>query len=130
MKLMFLGLLALSFATSQAPAAEDLRVLLPFLKDASFLGTPRIHLTGSDLQTVKNPKGVGTIIFVKGSKNLYGRKPIWIVLSKTPYALNGPAKDFAPELKFPRDAPENAWKPTGLNPYSVDSEVLKLTYGN
>jgi hypothetical protein len=122
-------LLSVPSIALQTASADDLKLLLPFLKDVSFSGTPSIHLSTGDLQTVKNPKGSGTLIFAKPSKNLYGRKPIWIVLSSTVYALNGPAKDFAPGLKFPREAPDKAWKPSGLNQYSVDAEVLRVTYG-
>jgi hypothetical protein len=140
-------------AYGQTRVANEVRVLLPLLKQPSFV---RIPLRAGDFSTIANPHGSGTIVFVKSPRGAADlvlgtppvgtakldwppRKPLWIVLSKSAathsgelliYALNGPAKDITPAVDFPRGASDFVWKDTGMNKLEVSEAILKLTYPN
>ena len=93
------------------------------------LGYNTLNVKASDLQAIDNSKGEGVFIYVP--KTRFGgaeRYIIWMVIDGKAYALNGPTKKVTPNLPWPRDAPKNTWKKTGLDMYMA-TEAIGLVFG-
>jgi hypothetical protein len=82
--------------------------------------TNTLTISRADLSTKANPKGAGTIVYAT-----QGRPAVWVVVEGAAYALNSPAKIVTPSIPWAREAPEERWKSTNLNPLSA-TEVLEI----
>lgn len=97
---------------------------------ASALEPGNLEIVASDLESMDNPKGDGTLVFIRETQfNGVERNFIWLVLDGTAYPLNGASKDVSPGLGWPRDVPEAEWAKSGLDPYMA-TEVIEIVFGN
>lgn len=84
---------------------------------------------GLALDKKDNPKGEGALVYLPINVPwIKGGPAVWLVLDEKGYPLNGPAKKITPTLPWPREAPVEEWKRTGLNPY-IATEALEIVYG-
>ena len=95
---------------------------------APHLAGNRRDIEVSSLQTMPNPKGEGTLVYVP-EENAQARSVVWLVIDAEAYALNGRTKGtITPTLPWPREAPPGVWDRTGLNPYTA-TEALEIIRG-
>lgn len=89
-----------------------------------------LGITKSDLCTKKNPMGEGTFVFSKRIIfSALKKYIIWLVIDNQAFPVNGDTKGFVtPNLPYPREAPENLWVRTGLDPL-FPSEAIDLVFG-
>ena len=93
------------------------------------LGYNTLNIKASDLWAIDNSKGEGVFIYVPKTRfRDVERYIIWMVIDGKAYALNGPTKKVTPNLPWPRDAPKNTWKRTGLDMYMA-TEAIGLVFG-
>ena len=93
------------------------------------LGYNTLNVKASDLRAIDNSKGEGVFIYVPKTRfRDVERYIIWMVIDGKAYALNGPTKKVTPNLPWPRDAPKNTWKKTGLDMYMA-TEAIGLVFG-
>lgn len=97
---------------------------------ASALGNNKLGVSPSDLRTKTNPKGKGTFVYVEETR-LSGveRKLIWLVLDGKGFPLNGATKDVTPSLPWPREADQELWQATGLDPF-MPTEAVQIIFGS
>jgi hypothetical protein len=96
---------------------------------ARHLGGNKLGIVATDLMTKKNPKGEGFFVYVPKTRfSGVERLVLWLVLDDRAYPLNGPSKDTTPNLPWPREADQQSWAKTGLNPYSPN-EAIAIVFG-
>ena len=96
---------------------------------AKHLRGNRLGVAATDLMTKKNPKGEGHFVDVPKTRFRGVERPLlWFVLDGRAYPLNGPSKDTTPNLPWPREADQQTWANSGLNPYSA-SEAIEIVFG-
>ena len=93
------------------------------------LGHNTLNVKASDLRAIDSSKGEGVFMYVPKTHFWdVERYIIWMVIDGKAYALNGPTKKVTPNLPWPRDAPKNTWKKTGLDMYMA-TEAIGLVFG-
>ena len=95
---------------------------------ASALEPNSLGVVEDDLRHVQNPRGDGVFVYV--SQTRYSgveRYIIWLFVEKRAYPLNGATKALTPTLPWPREAPQELWKKTGLSPY-VATEAIEIVF--
>ncbi len=96
---------------------------------AGNLKANKLKIEVKDLRSKDNPKGEGVFVYVPQTR-FYGvkRNIIWLVIEGQAYPLNGPTKTLISSLAWPREAPEEVWDKTGLNPYTP-TEAIEIVFG-
>ena len=95
---------------------------------ASALEPNSLGVVEDDLRHVQNSRGDGVFVYV--SQTRYSgveRYIIWIFIERRVYPLNGATKALTPTLPWPREAPQELWKKTGLSPY-VATEAIEIVF--
>lgn len=96
----------------------------------SALEPGNLDIAASDLESMDNPKGDGTLVFIRETQfSGVERNFIWLVLDGNAHPLNGASKDVSPSLEWPRDVPETEWAKTGLDPYMA-TEAIEIVFSN
>lgn len=120
--------LCLGFVIIAAACAKE--VPAEIVAVSNHLHGNKLGITQEDLRSIPNPRGQGTFVF-STTKNFHGtqRLIVWLVLNDQPFPLNGATKgSVTPNLPWPREAPQEQWATTGLDPYSP-KEALKIVFG-
>ena len=96
---------------------------------STVLGANNLGIDPSDLRKKANPKGDGVFVYVPQTRfSGVERYVLWMVIDGRAYPLNGATKDITPTLQWPRDAPDDRWKRTGLSPFSA-TEAIEIVFG-
>lgn len=120
---------AASRKAAEAPEADESDESAVLIV-AQHLAGNKLGIAAEDLRSLPNPKGEGTFVYCPDTR-FHGveRKVIWLVVEGQAYPLNGATKGtVTPSLLWPREAPEEQWRTTGLDPYSP-AEALTIVFG-
>lgn len=116
-----------------SPGSNDTAATAEILVVAQHLTGPgnKLGIKPEDLRALPNPRGKGTFVYSPNTRySGVERLVIWLVLDNEAFPLNGATKgSVTPSLPWPREAPEEQWSATGLDPYSP-SEALKIVFGD
>ncbi|MCK4783889.1 MAG: hypothetical protein KAV87_09080 [Desulfobacteraceae bacterium] len=92
------------------------------------LGSNHLGIEPTDLRGMDNPKGEGVFVYVEQTRFSGVRRFIlWLVLDGNAYPLNGATKGVTPSLPWPREAPEEQWSRTNLDPYQA-TEAIDIVF--
>ena len=113
-----------SGSRESSTATAEIRVV------AQRLAGNKLGIEVEDLRSLPNPRGQGTFVYCTTTRfSGVERYVIWLVLGDQAFPLNGATKgSVTPSLPWPREAPAEQWKATGLDPYSP-SEALAIVFG-
>lgn len=112
-----------SGSSESSVQTPDIRIV------AQHLAGNKLGIKAEDLRSRPNPRGQGTFVYCPQTRfNGVERNVIWLVLGDQAFSLNGATKgSVTPSLPWPREAPEEQWGATGLDPYSP-SEALAIVF--
>ena len=106
-------------------AEADLAV---FIVSSSLEGN-LLDIAGDQLLAMENPKGSGVFVYVPETRfSGVERFIFWLVLGGTAYPLNGATKDVTPQLPWPREAAEEVWSQSQLDPFQA-TEAIEIVFG-
>ena len=117
--------------TSMACGGDDARTIAIRTVGQALTSNPtRIAILASDLRADPNPYGKGMLVYHPQTNfNGTGHLFVWLVLDGVAHPLNGGSKDVTPSLNWPREMPEAAWRPTGLDPASPKKAIALVFPG-
>ena len=111
--------------TQVEPSESDLAIFIV----SSHLEGNLLGVSEDQLLAMENPKGSGILVYVPETRfSGVERFILWLVLDGTGYPLNGATKDVTPDLPWPRDAPEDVWSQTQLDPFQA-TEAIEIVFG-
>ena len=92
------------------------------------LRTNQLGIDASQLRGKLNPQGEGTFVYVPQTEYRgVERYVIWLVIEEKAFPLNGATKNITPSLPWPREAPDDLWRRTGLEK-SQATEAIRIVF--
>ena len=112
---------------AQAPAQGNSAIALVA---PEMTGVNPWGVSADDLTVMENPEGEGQIVYIPQVQERLGQpiNLLWVVVARQAYAVNGPSKELAPGLPWPREAPGGVWNTTGLDPFQATA-TIRMVFG-